>query len=321
MKQHLVVAGSLNQDIVLSVRRFPGAGETVHGSDLRTFCGGKGANQAYAAAKLGAPVIMLGQLGTDASGDEQLRNLRSAGVNTEYVRRDAETPTGTAVIAVDEMRQNRIIVIPGANAHFNPAALEMKVLSAASFLLLQLEIPVETVAAAAEAAKRGGAVVLLDPAPVVPLESTLLRRVDYLTPNLSELAAMSGLALAEDAPADAIVRAARVLCERGVRKVIAKLGERGAMLVTAESVLHWPAFPVRAVDTTAAGDCFNAAFASALLRGDAEPEAGRFASAAAAIAVTRHGAQPGMPSLDEVEEFMERHGCGRPAAGLGSALR
>lgn len=299
----IVVVGSLNSDLVAFLDRFPDAGETVRGRDFKSFCGGKGANQAYAAGRLGASTAMVGQVGDDAAGAAQLENLQSAGVNIEFVWRDANAPTGTAVIGVDVARQNRIIVIPGANGTFTPARLEacQQLLANAEFVLIQLETPMETVQAAAEAAKSGSARVILDPAPATPLSDRLLQNIDYLTPNLAELATLTGRLIADEA---SVVAAARELCSRGAGKVIAKLGEHGAMLVTPQQVEHCPAFDVSPVDTTAAGDCFNAAFSAALVSGKSESEALRFACAAAAVSVTRAGAQPSMPTRGEVQALL-----------------
>jgi ribokinase len=229
-------------------------------------------------------------------------------VNTSLIERDGTAPTGTAVIGVDASRQNRIIVIPGANGTFTAKRLERAsaILAQADFVLLQLEIPMETVEAAAALAKKGGARVILDPAPAAPLSPLLLRNVDYLTPNLNELAALTGKKMADDAPLETVTKMARTLCDRGAGRVVAKLGERGAVLVSLSAEMHWQTFPVTPVDTTAAGDCFNAAFAAALVAGRAEAEAGRFACAAAAISVTRAGAQPAMPSRAEVDRLLSQ---------------
>jgi len=304
----IVVAGSLNMDLVAGVREFPAAGETVLGEDFRTFAGGKGANQAYAAARLGAHVAMLGQVGNDAAGEAQIRNLASVGVDTDSIGRDPDRPSGTAIIAVDAAKENRIIVIPGANGTFTPERLEKsrELLTGAALVLLQLEIPLDTVLAAARRARDGGARVMLDPAPARPLPAELVERVDYLTPNLGELATLTGTRLGADSPIGDIIAAARDLCARGARKVIVKLGGRGALLVSRDEYHPWPAFQVEAVDTTAAGDCFNAAFAVALVEGRSEIEAGVFASAAAACSVTRPGAQASMPSREEVEALVTR---------------
>lgn len=304
--KRIVVVGSLNNDLVFTAKKFPGPGETVMGESLRTFCGGKGANQAFAAGKLGTDVTMLGQVGNDAAGQAQIANLSSAGVRTHWIARDKDQPTGTAIIGVDAQRENRIVVIPGANGTFTAKILERsaEVFAGASFVLLQLEIPMPTVEAAAKLAKKAGAIVILDPAPAAPLPDQLLATCNYLTPNLTELAALTQRRLNDNSSADQIIAAARQLCARGVTKVIAKLGRRGAMLVTHESATSWPAFEVDAVDTTAAGDAFNGAFAAQLAGGADESGAAIFASAAAAISVTRAGAQASMPTRDEVEAFI-----------------
>jgi ribokinase len=303
----IVVVGSLNQDLVVQLPRFPDRGETVTGDSLSLLCGGKGANQAYAAARLGARVAMVGQVGDDAAGDAQLRSLAAVGVDTRRIRRVPNLSTGSAIVAVEPGGHNRIIVVPGANGAFCPEALEESadLLAAAAVVLLQLEIPLPTVQAAVELARRGRARVLLDPAPARALPDALLGHVDYLTPNLSELATLSGRMLHDDSPADEIQHAAQELCRRGVAKVLVKVGSRGAQFVTGETSQAWPAFPVDPVDTTAAGDCFNGAFAAALAGGSSEVEAGRFAGAAAAISVTRPGAQSSMPALPEVERLLQ----------------
>lgn len=306
MREQIVVVGSLNQDIVLGLRRFPEVGETVTGASLRTFCGGKGANQAFAAARLGGRVAMVGQIGNDAAGDAQLQSLRAVDVNVEHVARIEQESTGTAVIAVEEGGENRIIVVPGANGSFSAAAFEASkpLLAEAGALLVQLEVPLATVARAIEIAHQGGACVVLDPAPAQDLSDALLSQVDYLAPNLSELAYLSGDLLTHDSDEGQVVVAARKLCVRGVGTVIAKLGSRGVILVSAQDSQLVPGFPVNAIDSTGAGDCFLGAFAAALMRGESELDACRFATAAAAIAVTRAGAQASIPDLDEVQRLL-----------------
>jgi len=302
MKDQIAILGSLNQDLVLNVHRFPGPGETVTGQSVRMFCGGKGANQAFAVARLGGRAVMIGQVGADSAGDAQIQSLQFAGVNVEHVRRIDGESTGTAVIGVEESGENRIIVVPGANGSFSPEGVENArlVLTQSAALLVQLEVPLKTVSRAIELAHEAGACVILDPAPAQGLPDTIFSQLDYLMPNLTELACLSGDSLFEDSSEDQIVRAARKLCDRGVRKVIAKLGARGAMVVCSEAFHVVPAFPVAVVDTTGAGDCFTGAFATALISGASEIDAGRFAAAAAAISVTRFGAQASMPSRDEV---------------------
>lgn len=305
----ILVIGSLNADIVARVKRAPQAGETVTGDSLAEFCGGKGANQAYAAGRLGGTVAMLGCVGGDERGERQKRNLESVGVSVEWVHMVEGEITGSALIAVEDGGENRIIVIPGANDAYRKDCFEgdQDKLDGARFALLQLETPLETVAAALKAAKARGAVTMLDPAPARPLADDLLVMVDYLTPNLSELRALSGQNIPEGCEA-AIERASRLLLTRGVGKVVAKLGAGGAMLVDETNMHRVAGFEVEVVDTTAAGDCFNAAFAVALCDGKSEVDSLRFACAAAALSVTCEGAQSSLPNREEVELFLQREG-------------
>ena len=248
---------------------------------------------------------MIGQVGKDSAGDAQISNLAEVGVDTTNIARDPFLPTGTAFIGVECTGQNRIVVIPGANGSFQPERLAVhdSVLKSSRIALFQLEIPLATVTKAIEYARAGGALVILDPAPAPdhPLRPDLLAQVDYLTPNLSELAILTGRPLHDDSPVEEIVVAARTL---GARAVLAKMGERGVLIVTADKSEHVPAFKVAPVDTTAAGDCFNAAFAIALTQGKTERDAAIFANAAAACSVTRIGAQPSMPTIAEVQRLI-----------------
>jgi ribokinase len=307
VKSPLAVVGSLNADFVIRVPRFPAPGETLVGRDFRVFPGGKGANQACAAAKLGARVSMVGQVGADAHADWLKANLASAGVDVSQVRADKQVSSGIAAITTDSQGQNQIIIIPGANGSFHPDRLELSrhIISAAGQLLLQLEIPLPTVLAAARMAKEAGALVILDPAPAQPLPDELLGLVDYLTPNETELAILAGSAAAAFSRAQA-ADLAKPLLRRGARKVIVKMGAQGALLLGAEEEHFWPAFRVKAVDTTAAGDAFNAAFAAALAAGKSEVDAGQYATAAAACSVQRAGAQPSMPADAEVRAMLQR---------------
>ncbi len=313
MRDQIIILGSLNQDLVVNLRRFPEPGQTVTGQSMQTFCGGKGANQAFAVGRLGGRAIMIGQVGDDAAGQAQIQSLSSAGVNVDHLRRIPSQCTGTAVIAVDASGENRIIIVPGANGSFSPDAVEpcAGLIAGAAALLVQLEVPLETVARAIAIARAGGARIILDPAPAPTqaLPDAILSGLDYLTPNLTELACLTGDSLSEDADEARIVTSARKLCARGVRTVIAKLGSRGAIVVSAQAFEPVPAFRVSPVDTTAAGDCFNGAFATALVSGASELNACRFAAAAAAVSVTRAGAQAGMPSRDEVRSMMGESRC------------
>lgn len=308
MPAHIVVVGSLNVDFVVNMPRFPDAGETLIGNHFATFPGGKGANQAYGAAKLGGKVSMVGQVGNDAHAGWLKQHLAAAGVDVSGVSTDPAVSTGVAVIGIDATGQNRIVIVPGSNGTLTPERCQASaaVIASANILLLQLEVPLPSVLAAARLAKQGGAIVILDPAPAMAIGGELLQYVDYLTPNETELATLT------TAPAGTLDRSAAVsraneLRSRGARKVIVKMGAQGALLVDGKEEHFWPALPVQTVDTTAAGDAFNAAFAVALAAGQAEREAGSFASAAAACSVTRPGAQPSMPTWAEVEALRRRY--------------
>lgn len=302
--KQIVVIGSLNADLVVRLPRFARPGETLAGESFAQFPGGKGGNQACAAARLGGParIAMLGRVGADAHGAWLRSHLAAAGVDVTGVRAAPEAPTGVALIAIDAAGENQIVIVGGANAAFTPAALKEgdESLHGADFVLLQLEIPLETVYEAAQAGRRAGATIILDPAPARPLPDDLLAACDWLTPNEPELAALTGLAVEQPIDPAAAADGARRLCARGARNVIVKMGERGALLVSGGEIRHVPAVRVTAVDTTAAGDCFNAAFAVALAEGRSPFEAARFAAAAGAVSVTRPGAGPSMPTRDEV---------------------
>jgi ribokinase len=302
----IVVVGSLNADLVVRVPRFPAPGETVVGTDFAVFPGGKGANQAVAAARLGGIVHMVGRVGDDDHGRMLLSSLASAGVDAGGVRVDGDAPTGTAVITIDGRGQNTIAIVPGANGRLRPDDVEARrsQLEAAAVLLLQLEVALDVVEAAARIGRDAGATVILDPAPARPEALPLLGRADVVTPNETELARLArGLRGPQTLEEAAVL--ARDLLGRGARSVIAKLGALGAVEVTTAGRRVWPAHAVAAVDTTAAGDVWNGAFAVALAEGRSVDDAGAFASAAAAISVTRPGAQPSMPTRAEVERFLE----------------
>jgi ribokinase len=302
----IVIVGSLNADLVVRVTRFPRAGETLTGDRFMRFPGGKGANQAYAAARLGGVVAMVGQVGADEHGTWLTTHLAAAGVDTSHVLRDGAAPTGVALITIDTAGQNQIVLVPGANGTFTPDRFARTSLAVRSprVVLLQLEIPLDTVVAGAHSAREVGAVVILDPAPAQTLPDTLLALADYLTPNETELATLTGGGEVRDI-ADVRRRATHLLA-RGAGRVLVKWGARGAVLITQGGESWWPAHQVDVVDTTAAGDAFNGAFGVALAEGASPDAAGRFATAAAALAVTRVGAQPGMPDRAEVDALLAR---------------
>jgi ribokinase len=307
--QGITVVGSLNADLVVSVRRFPTPGETVTGQDFVVFPGGKGANQAFGAARLAGgtmPVRMVGRVGDDAYGGWLRQNLAAAGADVSQVLPVPGTPTGLALVAIDPSGQNQIVVVPGANGSFAPGGLSAAhhAVAGAAVVLLQLEIQLPTVQTAARVAREGGAIVVLDPAPARALSDMLLRSVDYLTPNESELSVLTGGAPQPSLRRGEAVTRARQVLARGVRRVLVKMGRQGALLVTETGEHLFPAFPVEAIDTTAAGDAFNAGLAFALARGQGEADAIRFATATAAVSVTRAGAQPSMPTRETVEALL-----------------
>jgi ribokinase len=309
MNAHIVVVGSLNADYVINLSRFPLPGETVTGRSFEIFPGGKGANQAFAAARLGERVSLIGQVGDDLQADELKRNLESAGVDTSNLKRDSSVASGRAFITIDSGGRNQIIIVPGANGTFAAERLSpcQELIAAARVVLLQLEIPITTVLAAARFAQGQ---VLLDPAPAQEIPNELFTLADYITPNETELALLTGVSCEDALNRDQASHLARRLLARGAEKVIVKLGSQGALLVGKDYEHFWPAVPVVAVDSTAAGDAFNAAFAVALAAGKSEIEAGEFAVTAAAHSVTRKGAQPSMPTLTEVEELIRKKQAG-----------
>ena len=296
----IAVLGSLNMDLVAHVHHLPQPGETIISSRFQTIPGGKGANQAVAAARLGAKVRMIGKVGGDSYGEQLLEGLAEAGIDTEGIER--EGTTGMALINVSDQGENPIVLVPGANNEVTVAyaAHHHGILTDCDVLLVQLEIPLDTVAYAVQTAHRLGKRIILNPAPAQPLPEEILRCIDTLTPNETELELLTGLPVKTLPEIEA---AAQKLLPKGPGRVIVTLGEKGALLARADGTLHIPACQVAAIDTTAAGDAFTAAFAVAQGRGMADEEAIRFASKAAAIVVTRHGAQPSLPTLEEVEAF------------------
>lgn len=303
MPAHVVVVGSLNMDLVVRAPRIPAPGETIIGGEFRTAPGGKGANQAVAAARLGARVAMVGRVGEDDFADQLLGGLDADHVNHQGVARDSGSPTGVALIVVDDGGQNSIVVAPGANMRVSPGDVDAaeQTIAAADVLLLQLEIPLDAVQHAAEVAHDHGVTVVLNPAPARDLPAGLLSRVDVLIPNESETGLLTGLPVGSGAE---LRDAAGALLEQGVSTAILTLGARGALLATGSGLESIPAFRVQAVDTTAAGDAFAGGFAVALAEGKPLAEAVRWGNAAGALATTRLGAQPSLPRRGELEELL-----------------
>jgi ribokinase len=294
----VVVFGSINMDLVVRTPRLPTPGETLTGHTFFTAPGGKGANQAVACARLGVPTRMVGRVGDDLFGEQLRASLRSFGVQDDGVL-TTPGPSGVALIAVDDLAENTIVIVPGANGSVSIADIPRleAVLDGARILLVQLEVPIETVVAAARAAHTRGVTVILDPAPALPLPDELYALADIITPNEHEATTLTGIAVHDDQGA---IAAARALIARGARRVALKLGARGALTADAEGEQFWSPFTVTPVDTVAAGDAFNGGLAVALSEGRSFNEAIRWGLAAGALSVTRHGAQPSMPERNEV---------------------
>lgn len=305
---NIVVVGSANTDLTVQVPQLPGPGETVLGSDFHQAAGGKGANQAVAAARAGGSVSFVGCVGEDAFGRQALQDLGKEDIDTEHVFTAKGVPTGVALITVDETGENSIAVAAGANAELTPERLAraQATLAAADVLLVQLEVPLETVEAAVRAASEHGAAVVLDPAPAQPLGRALLERVSVLTPNAAEAEQLAGARVDREAGPQAL---AATLHAQGAGGVIVTQGTSGAFVAGGiegrqEQV---PGRNVEATDATAAGDVFSGTLAVALAEGRPLSEAARFANAAAALSVTVRGAQPSVPHREAIETALKVH--------------
>ena len=300
MTAEIVVVGSANLDLVVDVEQIPAVGETVMGGDLRRIPGGKGANQAVAAARLGRTVAMVGRLGADEGGDILRTALDDDGVDTSRLLTTDDVPNGVALIAVGSDGDNAIVVSPGANARVTPddVGAAADALHGATATLLQLEIPLDAVIAAAHAA-RGTVILNPAPAPPEPLPADLLAEVDVLVPNQTELATLAG----HDGPVDAAI-AATLAPQLPSRAVVVTLGAEGALVIENGTATHVPAPMVTPVDTTAAGDSFCGALADALVRGESLVDAARWAVRVGAATTQRPGAQPSLPTPAEVEQLL-----------------
>ncbi len=299
----IIVVGSSNTDMILRCAHLPKPGETILGNHFAVAGGGKGANQAVAAARLGADVTFVARLGRDWMGDQALANYRAEGINCDYITRDDQATSGVALIMVDDAGRNVIGVAPGANSTLTPEQVEQAETAVrnAAVLVVQLEIPLVTVDAAIRLARKHAVRVILNPAPARELSAEIIQDT-IVTPNETEVAILTHQ---DPTTSEGTENAARELLARGSRQVVVTLGERGALLATPEQMEYVAAFNVRAVDTTAAGDAFNGGLAAALARGDSMVSAIRYASAVAALSVTRLGAQPSLPNRNQVEEFLK----------------
>ncbi len=305
MTKKIVVIGSLNMDMVVDVDHMPAVGETILGKSLKYNPGGKGANQACALGRLGVDVTMLGAVGNDSYADMQRESLKSAGVDISRLIVREEVSTGIAMIPVNKEGDNCIIVVQGANATMRREDIDKNrdLIQDCDIVLFQLEIPLDTVCYAAKMAKDLGKTVILDPAPVPEnFPEELYRYVDVIKPNETELGMLTGI----DHAQEHLFEATRLIREKGVKNVLVTLGSSGVFLNSEENGLYTiPAHKVEVVDTTAAGDSFTAGFAAKLMEGKSPKEAAEFANAVSAIVVTRPGAQASIPSLQEVEKYLD----------------
>lgn len=302
-KNDVLVIGSVNMDLVVKVDRFPNPGETILSNNFQMFPGGKGANQAVCTSKLGAKTSFIGKIGKDQFGEKLSASLEKNGVNLDNLIIDQSLNSGIAIITVDNSGQNEIIVVPGSNMNLTPEEIsnKQKLFSETNVVLAQLEIPIETVLKAAEFSNESDTFFILNPAPARKLSDKLLKCVDFLTPNETELELLSGMSIKN---IENTGEAAKSLLKKGVKNIIVTLGAKGALFVNKNKVELFPAYKVNAVDSTAAGDAFNGAFAFALSNGESISEAIVFANKIASISVTRMGAQSSMPGRDEVEKFV-----------------
>lgn len=312
-KKSIVVVGSSNTDMIIQLARIPRPGETILGGEFTSAAGGKGANQAVAAARAGGNVTFVARVGKDIFGEQAIAGFRKDKINVDFVFADKTATSGVALIFVAKDGENSIAVAGGANGKLAPADVKKaaKAIRSAAVLVAQLETPLENVQAAAEIAAKAGVRFILNPAPARPLPDALLKLVSILTPNETEAELLTGIKVTDEASA---AKAADKLLARGVRTVILTLGSRGAFIADASGKQLVRGLKVKAVDTTAAGDTFNGALAVALAEGKTLPAAVRFANAAAAISVTRLGAQPSAPARAEIEKFLASAVIGKKSA-------
>jgi ribokinase len=300
----IVVVGSANIDMSIRVARIPKRGETILGGELTCALGGKGANQAMAAARAGARVIFIARLGADNNGDLAMSALKKDKIDTSHIVRDRSLPTGVACILVDKDGENSIAVAPGSNGKLSPSNVSKahKIINEAGVLLMQLETPLNTICKTAELAREAGLISILNPAPARKLPCELLHNISILTPNESEAEILTGIKIKSESTA---VQAADVLLAMGVKALVITLGAQGALLAQGSERHLIPGFKVKALDSTAAGDVFNGALATFLTEGKSLSQSVRFANAAAALCVTRLGAEPAIPWRQEIEDFLK----------------
>jgi ribokinase len=303
MKNKVVVIGSYNTDLTIKTRRIPRPGETIIGGIFSEGGGGKGANQAVTAVRAGADVSFIARVGNDVLGKEAIQRLTGERINTRYIFHDTDVPTGVAFIVVDEHGENSIVVASGANARLSPADIETArdEISTADVLLVQLESPIEVIRAAIKKSHESGAIVILNPAPAQPLEQNLLQEIDIITPNKVEAEMITEMKVTDE---ESLRSIAKKFFEFGIKNVLITLGSKGIFAGLPNTMELIPAFKVRSIDSTGAGDVFSGSLAAFLAEGKSIEEAAKMANASAAISVTRMGAQNSAPRRIEIENFI-----------------
>lgn len=309
---YVLIIGSSNMDLNIYSKRFPNPGETVTGGAFKQFLGGKGANQAVASARSGARTIFIGKIGLDLFGDQMVSRLRDEGINMDYVIRDPQEPSGVAFIMIDENGENMISVAPGANFKLNPNEIRSKteIIRNANSMVVQMEIPMETIQDIFTIASKGNVIKILNPAPLKPIPQDILNNVDIIVPNENELLRLHSLLGFKDSTEEGeqkIIHVSKNIANLGIKYIITTLGNKGCIIFDGEtnSYIEVPAPKVKPVDTVGAGDCFIGVLASMLSRGDSILDAVKYATVAASIAVTRKGAQESMPFLNEIQNRLK----------------
>ena len=297
----ICVVGSLNMDLVVNVENMPKKGQTLIGSDFKEVPGGKGANQAVAMARLGGDVTMIGKVGTDSFGQTLIDSLKKDNVNTTYIYKE-DGSTGVAMITVDKNAENSIVVAPGANFKMGKNDIDNNIdaIKDSDIVVVQLETPIETIKYALKVSKELGKYTILNPAPAVKLEDSIIENIDLLTPNETELEILSGTSIKCE---DDILKAAKIMIKKGVKELIVTLGSKGSLYINKEKFTFKKSYKVDALDTTAAGDSYTGALAVSFSKGETVDEAMDFASRVGALCVTKEGAQSALSTLQEVKEF------------------
>lgn len=312
--QYVLIIGSSNMDLNIYLQRFPKPGETVTGGVYKQFLGGKGANQAVASVRSGSKTNFIGKVGIDAFGNDMISQLENEGVNIEHFIRDPHESSGVAFILIDETGENMISVAPGANFKLTPEEVQAnsEVIKNAKCLIVQMEIPIETIEEIFKIAKQGEVIKILNPAPLKPISLSILNNIDILIPNEGELLQLHSLLKLKELVGnskDRIIQASKDISRFGIKTIITTLGNKGCILYDAaeDKITEVPAFKVQAIDTVGAGDCFNGVVASKLCQGENILTSVKYATVAASIAITRQGAQASMPYLNEIEDRFKHY--------------